>query len=194
MATHCRQYGAAESIVRARARSHASEGAASRSAPAAPLPAATAERTAGCTHGIAALKTPPSLLDKLALRYGAPMPLQLESAGTANVIRRYVAGEIVVGTQTYSRSLIVTAQSVLPDWPVSRIEDLTDRHLEPVLALAPQVLLVGTGPRQVFPSRAILAALYEAKVGVEFMDTGAACRTYNVLAAEGRSVAAALIL
>jgi len=63
-----------------------------------------------------------------------------------------------------------------------------------VLALRPEVLLIGTGPRQVFPDRALLAPLHAARVGFEVMDTAAACRTYNVLVGEGREVAAALIV
>ena len=74
------------------------------------------------------------------------------------------------------------------------MQDLAPADLVPVLELQPEVLLIGSGPRQKFPDRGTLAALYESRIGFEIMDTGAACRTYNVLVAEGRSVAAALIV
>jgi uncharacterized protein len=75
-----------------------------------------------------------------------------------------------------------------------RIEDLEVEHLQAVLALEPQIILLGTGERQVFPAPAIAAAVQAAGIGLEVMDTRAACRTYNVLVQEGRRVAAALIV
>ena len=72
--------------------------------------------------------------------------------------------------------------------------DLAAADLEPVLALQPEILLIGSGERQVFPVPELLAALYAARLGFEIMATGAACRTYNVLVAEGREVAAALLI
>jgi uncharacterized protein len=74
------------------------------------------------------------------------------------------------------------------------MDELTAADLEPVLALQPEVLLLGSGVRQVFPPHELLARLYAARVGFEVMDTGAACRTYNVLVGEGREVAAALLI
>ena len=72
--------------------------------------------------------------------------------------------------------------------------DLQAADLEPVLALRPELLLIGSGVRQEFPDQALFRALYESRIGFEIMDTAAACRTYNVLVAEGRDVAAALIV
>ena len=66
--------------------------------------------------------------------------------------------------------------------------------LEPLLGLAPEVVLLGTGARQHFPDAQVLRILHQQRIGVEVMDTSAACRTYNVLVTEGRSVAAALIV
>lgn len=99
-----------------------------------------------------------------------------------------------IGDRSYDTSLIVTATTLIERWRPRRIEDLEPGDLEPVLALGPEVLLLGSGLSQKFPDRGILAALYEARVGFEIMDTGAACRTYNVLVAEGRRAAAALIV
>jgi uncharacterized protein len=74
------------------------------------------------------------------------------------------------------------------------VAELEAADLEPVVALAPEVLLIGTGVRQVFPAAAVFAALHARRIGFEVMDTGAACRTYNVLVAEDRRVAAALLI
>jgi uncharacterized protein len=122
------------------------------------------------------------------------MKLSLDLPARTHVIRAYAPGEIRVGEVVYHASLIVTAASLIEDWRPTSMADLQPADFEPILALRPEVLLVGSGARQQFPDRAILASLYAARIGFEIMDTGAACRTYNVLVAEGREVAAALIL
>ena len=95
---------------------------------------------------------------------------------------------------TVASSVIVTASTLIEPWRPRRVDELAAGDFEPAVALAPEVLLIGTGPRQVFPPAAILASLQRARIGFEVMDTGAACRTYNVLLAEDRRVAAALIV
>jgi len=122
------------------------------------------------------------------------MKFTLDRPGTLHVVRGYVPGQLRIGEREFGRSVIVSAQTLIEDWRPQHIGELTVADLEPVLALRPQVLLLGSGPRQVFPARDLLAQLYAARVGFEIMDTGAACRTYNVLVAEGRAVAAALII
>jgi uncharacterized protein len=122
------------------------------------------------------------------------MKISLEQPAAINMVRAYGPGALRIGDRSFTRSLIVTATTIIEDWRPLRIEDLQATDLEPLLQLRPEVLLVGSGARQKFPDRATLAALYAARLGFEIMDTGAACRTYNVLAAEGRNVAAALIL
>jgi uncharacterized protein len=122
------------------------------------------------------------------------MKFNLDQTAAINVVRGYGPGAIRIGERTYSRSLIVTATKIIEDWRPLGIPDLRVTDLDPLLELRPEVLLIGSGTRQVFPDRATLAALYSAGVGFEIMDTGAACRTYNVLVAEGRAVAAALIV
>jgi uncharacterized protein len=122
------------------------------------------------------------------------MKLSLDLPARTHMIRAYAPGEIRVGDGIYHASLIVTAASLIEGWRPTRMDDLQSADLEPILALKPEVLLVGSGVRQQFPDRAILASLYAARIGFEIMDTGAACRTYNVLVAEGRAVAAALIV
>jgi uncharacterized protein len=121
------------------------------------------------------------------------MKFSLDRPATLNVVRAYSPGVLRIGEREFSRSVILSAEALV-DWRPQHIAELTAADLEPVLALRPEVLLLGSGARQVFPAPALLAQLYAARVGFEVMDTGAACRTYNVLVAEGRAVAAALII
>ena len=127
-------------------------------------------------------------------QYVTRMKISLDQPDTANVVRAYAPGAVRIGNRTYDRSLIVTAARIIEAWRPARIEELSPTDLEPILELQPEVLLIGTGTRQRFPDRGALAALYAARLGFEIMDTGAACRTYNLLVAEGRNVAAALIV
>jgi uncharacterized protein len=122
------------------------------------------------------------------------MKFTLDHPGTLHVVRGYAPGQLRIGELEYSRSVIVSATTLIDDWRPQHIAELTAADLEPALALRPQVLLLGSGARQVFPSPELLAQLYAARIGFEVMDTGAACRTYNVLVGEGREVAAALII
>ena len=128
------------------------------------------------------------------IQYVTRMKFNLERPAAINMVRAYGPGMLRIGDRSFSRSLIVTTEAIIEDWRPTRIEDLRAADFEPLLQLKPEVLLVGSGTRQQFPERTTLAALYAARIGFEIMDTGAACRTYNVLAAEGRNVAAALIL
>ena len=122
------------------------------------------------------------------------MKFNLDQPTTINVVRAYAPGLIRIGERSFSRSVVVTTSMLLDDWRPRRISDLQESDLGELLQLRPEVLLIGSGARQEFPQRATLAALYAARLGFEIMDTGAACRTYNVLVAAGRNVAAALIV
>lgn len=92
-----------------------------------------------------------------------------------------------------TRSFIIAPRHLIRDWPPQRFEELAEAHLQLLTSLSPEVVLLGTGARLRFPNSAWLAGFHQQRIGVEIMDTGAACRTYNVLMAEGRKVAAALI-
>jgi uncharacterized protein len=122
------------------------------------------------------------------------MKISLDQAGTAYVVRSYGPSGVRIAEQVYTRSLILTASTIVEGWRPQHIDDLRPEDLGPLVELRPEVLLIGSGARQQFPERATLAALYEAGVGFELMDTGAACRTFNLLVAEGREVTAALII
>jgi uncharacterized protein len=82
----------------------------------------------------------------------------------------------------------------VPGWGPACAEDLAAEHLEAILDLDPQVIILGTGGTQVFPDQRVYLPALQLGLGVEVMDTGAACRTYNILASEGRKVAAGLIM
>jgi uncharacterized protein len=122
------------------------------------------------------------------------MKFTLDRPAALHVVRAYAPGLLRIGEREFSRSVIVSARALIEDWRPQHMAELTASDLEPVLALRPAVLLLGSGPRQVFPAAELLAQLYAARIGFEVMDTGAACRTYNVLVGEGRAVAAALII
>lgn len=103
------------------------------------------------------------------------------------------AGYVTVNGTRYEHALIVTPDQVFTDWRPS-FETLEESHFSTLLALNPEVVLLGTGTKLRFPSPALYRHLVQARVGVECMDTPAACRTYNILMAEGRKVVAAILL
>ena len=109
-------------------------------------------------------------------------------------IRAYSAGQVTVNDEVLTQSLILTAETLLRDWPPQRFEDLTADHLQAAVELDPEILILGTGARIRFPHPRITAELQARGIGVEVMDTAAACRTYNVLVGEQRRVAAALLM
>lgn len=128
------------------------------------------------------------------IRYGTCMRITIDQPSGIHFISAHAPGLVRIGARSYTSSLIVTASAVVEAWRPSRVQEFGPADLEPLLSLGAEVLLIGSGEKQEFPSGEVLAALYRARVGFEIMDTGAACRTYNVLVAEGRNVAAALML
>lgn len=109
-------------------------------------------------------------------------------------IRSYGPGWINVNQQEIRRSAIISPEQLVTDWPPQTFADLEEIHFEALLLLEPEIVLLGTGNRQRFPRPTLTRALLARGVGVEVMDTFAACRTYNVIMLEGRRVAAALLL
>ncbi len=92
-----------------------------------------------------------------------------------------------------SASFVISPQQLLRDWPPQRFEELNEDHLRLISTLDPEVVLLGTGPKIRFPNHNWLRAFHQHGVGVEIMDNGAACRTYNILMTEGRNVVAGFI-
>ena len=122
------------------------------------------------------------------------MKFHLTQAAGQNMITGYGDGYIAVNTQRYTRPVIVTPNREISDWDVENFAALTRGHFEALLELKPELVLLGTGERQQFPRPELTRVLTEAGVGVEAMDTRAACRTYNILMSEGREVLAAIIV
>ena len=110
------------------------------------------------------------------------------------IIHAYEPGRIQVGETSYRHSLIVSPERVLEDWRPQAPDQLGAEDFEPVLALNPEIIVLGTGASQRFPDPTTYAAIMNRGVGLEIMDTGAACRTYNILMSESRRVVAALIM
>lgn len=128
------------------------------------------------------------------LRYGIAMKLTDEKIGGINLIRSYAPGEVRIGETVLKRSCLVKTDQLITDWGPQTVAEIGIADMEAVLALKPEVVVIGSGPKQQFPAPEILGAMLSRGVGCEVMDTGAACRTYNVLASEGRTVVAALLL
>lgn len=121
------------------------------------------------------------------------MKLHASGPATYNTITAYGDDYVRVNDRRYETSVIVMAARVL-DWQADAFESLSAGDFEVLKDLQPEIVLLGTGPTQRFPHPRLTAALLQAGIGVEVMDMKAACRTYNILAAEERRVAAALLL
>ena len=111
-----------------------------------------------------------------------------------NTFTGYGEGYVEVNRARHGASLVVSGERLVTDWPVTRVDQLSPDHMAAILDLKPEIVLLGTGATFRFPEPARLAPLYKAGIGVEVMDTPAACRTYNILLGEGRNVVAALIV
>jgi len=116
------------------------------------------------------------------------------STATGNVVTGLGPGWIRVGTDEYRENVVLTSEAVATGWAASGFEGLTDEDFAQLLTQKPEVVLFGAGASIRFPHPRLTRPLTDAGVGVEIMDTPAACRTFNILAAEGRSVVAALLL
>jgi len=122
------------------------------------------------------------------------MQINLEQDSSANAIVAYDAREIRMRGRVLRTSLIATREVVIEDWQPAAVELLTIEDFAGLLPLAPEVVILGTGPSQRMPPPELFAAFAGRGIGLEVMDTGAACRTYNLLLSEFREVAVALIL
>ena len=109
-------------------------------------------------------------------------------------ISGYGPGWVGVNGEKITRSVIISSKGERIEWPSSRFEDLGPDHFAQLAQLDAEVVIFGSGSRIRFPRAAWLQPLMARRIGIETMDTAAACRTYNILAQEGRSVAAALLL
>jgi uncharacterized protein len=120
--------------------------------------------------------------------------LSLENPDFRYVLRGTEPGAVLVNERRLTRSFIVSPQEMVEDWRPRTIADLQVADMEPVLAMEPVLVLVGSGERLVFPAQRIVATCLTRGIGIEVMDNAAAARTFDVLAAEGRKVVAAFLL
>jgi len=122
------------------------------------------------------------------------MKLQANRPIGLNVVTAHGEGYFAVNGNRYHQSLLLTPQGLETEWTIGGFEALTEADFHRLAQLDCEVLLLGTGRRQRFPEPSLLAPMMVAKIGVEVMDSAAAARTYNILAAEGRQVAALLLM
>lgn len=121
------------------------------------------------------------------------MKLQLEGRSALNTVTAYGAGFVMVNGERHEQNLIVLPERIVP-WRAPGFEALAEGDFEMLAALGTELVLLGTGGALRFPAPRLTRALALARIGLEVMDTQAACRTYNILMAEERRVAAALLL
>jgi len=121
------------------------------------------------------------------------MEFNLEVPQNQFFIRSVGKKGICVNTDFYTRAFIISGQRIIPDWAVKSTDDINEENLQVIFDLQPEVVLLGTGKSQVFLPPATQAHFFKHEIGFEVMETGAACRTFNILVAEGRHVVAALL-
>jgi uncharacterized protein len=124
----------------------------------------------------------------------ALMKFTLEGSSRSNLVRSYSAEGIQIGAQLVRTSCIVTADALITAWAPQSFAEFTAAHVEAILALNPELVILGTGAQQHFAPAAVRALFAARAVGLEAMQLGAACRTFNVLVQEERRVAAALFV
>ena len=121
------------------------------------------------------------------------MNLNLERPGDHLFVRATGKKGIRIGDTFFKRSLIISKQTLIDDWPPQAMAELLDEHFVAVFEFEPEVLLLGTGLKQVFLSPLQMVGFYQRGIGIDVMTSEAACRTFNVLVAEGRNVVAAIM-
>ena len=121
------------------------------------------------------------------------MALHLEKVSHLKTFTGHGDGYVTVNDKRYEQAVVVTARSVQTDWSATDFASLTSEHFDYFLEMRPEVLLIGTGKQQQFAHPQLLQNLIKAGIPIEFMDTAAACRTYNILVAEDRKVVAAVL-
>ncbi len=122
------------------------------------------------------------------------MKLHAAAPTTLNTVTAYGPGYVEINRRRYAHSLLVAPEGEIVAWDIDAFESLAPGHFEALLARGPELVLLGTGERQRFPPARLTASLAQARIGLDVMDTQAACRTYNILMMEGRRVLVALLM
>jgi uncharacterized protein len=119
--------------------------------------------------------------------------LHLANTAGLNMFTAYGDDYVAVNHEKHLKNLILLPESIIHEWSTATVETLAASDMEKLLELGTEIILLGTGKRLRFPAGPLMRPFAPAGIGLEIMDLQAACRTYNILAAEGRKVAAALL-
>ena len=122
------------------------------------------------------------------------MKFTQDATDSGYAIQSYADGQVSISGKRFTESLIITPERIITDWRPADFGSLLPDDFTRLIELGPELVILGTGPTQRFPHPAPTQALMQQRIGLEAMDTAAACRTYNILMAEGRKVAAALFM
>jgi uncharacterized protein len=122
------------------------------------------------------------------------MKLQPDRPDATNVIHATTRHSVSINGQVHTRSVLVPSDAPLLPWNANALADLTEEHFAMIAPYRPELVIFGSGPTLRFVHPKLLQALMARRIGVETMDTQAACRTYNILVSEGRKVLAALLI
>ena len=121
------------------------------------------------------------------------MNLTQDAINADFMITGYRSDCILVNRERYDQSLVVCPDKLITPWKVTSMDQLNEENVTAIFKLKPEIVLLGTGERLILPAPKILALFARCNVGLETMNTSAACRTYGILLAEGRKAAAAII-
>ncbi|SPA37178.1 conserved hypothetical protein [Cupriavidus taiwanensis] len=163
-------------------------------APSARTAAACPLSSIHCPPGPPAFRSADPPASPASHRRDPQVKLHADQPQSLNTVTAYGPGYIEINLVRHTSSVLVMPEGDVRPWPVDRFEDLEPAHFEQLSELGPEVVLLGTGSRLRFPHPRLTASLARRHVGVDAMDMQAACRTYNILMAEGRKVAAVLLL
>lgn len=122
------------------------------------------------------------------------MTLTLDENRATYQIRAYQPGQIQINDKIYQNSVIIAPHTLIEHWQPITLTELKASDLATVLTMKPAILLIGTGEKLIFPPAEVYGDLINQHIGVEIMDTRAACRTFNALTSEDRNVVAALLI
>ena len=121
------------------------------------------------------------------------MSLTQDFSDASFIITGYQTDCVLVNNEPHSQSLVISPNKLITAWEINDIHQLNEENLVSIFNLQPEIVLIGTGNQLIFPEPKILALFAQHEIGLETMNTCAACRTYGILTAEGRKAAAALI-
>jgi len=122
------------------------------------------------------------------------MKLSIDYNTSKYTIKGYKTGSITVNNKQYSENLIITPDQLITPWEPNNPDELNQHHIEFLVDMEPEIILLGTGRSLCFPHPSLISLAMQKGIGFEVMDTGSACRTFNVLISEDRNVMAALMM